>query len=621
MKKILILLALLTGSFNSLCAQQRTSAEAKQIASEFLNQRPTSRPSRLNVLSPASVREAVALRRSRTSQPAGSPQPAAGYYIVNDEANQRFVVVSADKRMYQILGYSDSGTFAAGEAPVQLFDILAWYDAQRAAIPESTARGQAPRRERVKAIAPLIQTKWGQESPYNNDCPTNSWGIRLATGCVATAMAQVMNYHQYPAQGQGGTVDYTTETLGIRQTMDFDALSLDWSKMSDTYSYTSPQASKQEVAKLMHACGVSVLMDYNTESGSTPNQIPYAVINHFGYNPNTQHLLKNYYDSDEWNSIIRSELAAGRPLLYGGIGPAKTTILGDTQEMQGGHRFILDGMDENGLYHFNFGWTGDCDGYFAIDAVNPTKTSRVLGVPTSTVYDFNQDQGMVVGMSPHAVGKEEDIFYTIGLELETSVAVDAATSLTYRPYCCANKASKQVAFRGKFGLGVFSRDWQLVETLFSDDELVSMLHAGGFTNRSVTRTFSYNAQTFQNGRQYYIALYAQHDDSPQPTLVRTPNGEKDWFRATVTGGTVTLESKQQITDGTSGHEKGDVNGDGRVNRADIDSIISVMAALEGGAADSKPSAETIKSADVNGDGRVDVADIVYLSGLLPSADS
>ena len=153
------------------------------------------------------------------------------------------------------------------------------------------------------------------------------------------------------------------------------------------------------------------------------------------------------------------------------------------------------------------------------------------------------------------------------------------TNITYLPYCYANKTNKGHTFTGRLGLGVFDKDWNLVETLCNNDDEAKPLYAGTHLKRTLVSSFTYDASTFQEGKQYYIALYAQHAESSRPTIVRTPQGKKDWYRATVTDGKVVLEAKETITaeEPQTGF-KGDVNGDGKVDVADIAAVISIMKA-------------------------------------------
>lgn len=276
-------------------------------------------------------------------------------YVVNDDANGRFVIVSADERLNTILGYSENGNFEPASMPDALLEIIDGYNRQYDYLleNESNIRQGTPVKTASKAIEPLIKSKWDQSAPYNNQCPENLGlgdGSRCATGCVATAMAQVMNYFQYPTMGNG-SYSYYTASQHIYQSMDFNQLKFNWNNMLDVYDDNSTDEQKSEVAKLMHACGVSVSMDYGTEdsegkeSGAYSQNIPYALVNYFQYNPNTLFRDRNYYTESEWNSYIMQDLEAGHPILYSGQG-------------KGGHQFILDGSDSDGKYHFNFGWGG-----------------------------------------------------------------------------------------------------------------------------------------------------------------------------------------------------------------------------------------------------------------------
>ena len=551
MKKLLVSLFLLliaVGVF----AQRRSEQDALQIAKEFFAPKQATNKARLMAVPRQQVNTAMSRRRVKVQS-----SDEAGYYIVNDEANQRFVIVSADERMYQVLGYSDNGTFNAENAPVQLFDVLGWYDGQYEQLKkENVTIAEAPKRADVEPILPLIKTKWGQGNPFNLDCPLDNKGETSVTGCVATAMAQVMNFYHYPTKAKGGSLSYKTKTTGTLQSINFNEITFNWDALLSEYDSESPNSSCSEVAKLMHACGVSVYMNYDSGSGANPGVIPYAMINYFGYNPNMQYLVKDFYKKNEWDSIIVNELTSGRPILYGGDGPVKTKLLGREEESEGAHEFVLDGMDRQGLFHFNFGWNGNCDGYFATDAINPVEDYSFGEVSLgSTEYDFNHNQGMVVGICPEKIGESQDIFYSLELDLNSNTKVDVTTTLKYQPYCCSNKTNDDNTFTGRFGLGVFDKDWNLVETLINvtDKDLfggIRGLHGGAWKASSYLKSFSYDRSTFQDGKQYYIALYAQHSTSSKPTLVKTVNGNKDWYRATVLDGVVYLEALKIIKDKT-----------------------------------------------------------------------
>lgn len=537
MKRFLLLLAVLLGSI-AMSAQPRSEEQAKQIANNFFKKNPQRKAPMLSVVPQQKVSQTISKKMARGQS---APAQHSSCYIINDEANNRFVIVSSDERMYEILGYSDNGCFDANVAPDGLLFLMDSYNNQFSFVQTSKSVQKSMRTAGKTPVAPLIQSLWGQDNPYNLDCPDvkdDKGNItKSASGCVATAMAQAMNFYKYPQTCSGNNVYYWLSSTKSIHSFKFSGLSFDWGKIANTYDDNSTEAQKAEVAKLMHACGASVFMQYNTSSGANPGDIPYAMIHNFGYNPNMQYLVKDYYGSKEWNGLIEKELRAGRPVLYGGCG--FTVIMGQDVG-EAGHQFILDGMDEGGLYHFNFGWEGKCDGYYSVDAINPSQYSGLI------TYDFNSSQGMVVGVTPEAIGESEDVFYTITLEVDTIVSVNSKTKIKYHPYCCSNLSNEQHKFIGKFGIGAFDKDWNLVKTIALLDG--SDLPAGSWKSLPTTSYFYYDSSTFREGSQYYVALYAKHESSPKPTLVRTKYGEKDWYRAIVKDGKVYLNRKAVISD-------------------------------------------------------------------------
>ena len=518
----------------SMVAQQRSENEAMQIAKEFFGKK--GKTPRLSVVSNQRVSTQI---QKRVGGARKTPTKSRSFFVVNDEANNRFVIVSADERMYQILGYSDNGTFKDDKVPDGLLFLLDSYDNEFSLIQNSTLKHKSRRTEKKAPIAPIIQSKWGQDDPYNLDCPVikDDEGKMQpsASGCVATAMAQAMNHYKYPQNWSGDDAFYWLNSTKSFHSFKFNNVTFDWNSITNSYDENSTEAQRAEVAKLMHACGASVFMQYNTSSSANPGDIPYAMIHNFGYNANMQYIVKDYYNSNEWNALIENELMAGRPILYGGNG--STTFLGESIG-EGGHRFILDGMDEDGLYHFNFGWEGECDGYFSVDAINPVQ--YLLGFPIVT-YDFNSTQGMVIGVTPETIGEPEDIFYTITLELDTIIKVNAQTKIKYQPYCCSNLTNADHNFTGELGIGAFDKDWNLVKKVAS--LAGSDLPAGTWRSLTSSSYFRYDPSTFNEGSKYYVALYAKHNNSQKPTIVRTKYGDKDWYGATVKDGKVYLRRK------------------------------------------------------------------------------
>lgn len=287
------------------------------------------------------------------------------FYVMADNDNGCFAVISADDRFPDVLAYSDRNGFPAGEIPENVAWWLGLYQQQISeglAAPDRLTRSTTFPESRPE-IRPLLTTTWDQTDPYNKLCPLVS-GMRSVTGCLATAMAQVMNYHKWPDYPKGSNAGYT-----------FDGTVLDWDNMLDSYTsgYTTTQANA--VALLMLQCGRAVNMSYTSYmSGAQPQYTLSGLVNHFDYSLDARMELRDYYSASVWEDMVYSELEAKRPVLYGG------------QANLGGHAFVCDGY-QNGYFHFNWGWSGYQDGYFRLNALNPD-----AGGTGSFEGGYNSDQ-------------------------------------------------------------------------------------------------------------------------------------------------------------------------------------------------------------------------------------
>lgn len=529
MKKFLSLIVVLLSGI-TMFAQPRSEQQAKQIASEFFKKKPQRKAPMLSVVPQQKVSQTITRRMARAK---AAPAQRSGCYIINDEANNRFVIVSADERMYDILGYSENGAFNADSLPQGLMDILYGYDEQYEYLQKNAdpSHNYKAKRRAAKVVEPLITTKWDQDSPYNIQCPDEKvFGIvdmKTMTGCVATAMAQVMNYHKYPARGQGST-SYTTVT-NIQQSMDFSSVSFDWQSMTDTYDDASTEIEKDAVAELMHACGVSVHMTYSwLGSEATAQDLAYALIHYFKYNPNIKYYERRYFSKEAWDDIIQEDLVNGRPILYSGLGE-RTDSEGKTYKY--GHEFVLDGCNSEGKYHFNFGWSGEYDGYYELTAITP-KENR----------DYTLDQAMVCNVSPQTIGKHEDIFFATAV-LYDKYEFNAGSSVTatFDPHCAVVESNSYgTLFKGEFGIGVFDMNKNFVKSLYkkSGNDMST-----GTYYESLNAYLYFDRTTFANGSTYYIAPYAKASSSTDYTWMRTTYGLWDYYIATVSDGIVKLSSE------------------------------------------------------------------------------
>ena len=301
------------------------------------------------------------------------------YYIFNIGSDEGFVIIAGDDRARNILAYSDQGSITPAAMPESCRVWLAQYDSEIASLPASVSAtdiaaaddGHYP----TEVISPLLPCKWNQGAPYNYDLPIDpTTGKRCVTGCVATAVAQIMYYYRYPERGVG-SVSY--DDKGTIRSIDFaDYPAFDWDGMHDTYTSSTTEAEAAPVASLMKAVGYASKMAYTSDvSGAQHLVAGMAMIDNFGYDKNMRRYERSRMSDREWNDILISDLKAGHPVLYTGRNP------------EGAHAFVCDGYDGNGYYHINWGWGGKSDGYFALSALTPP--SQSIG-GTDSGYSLNQ---------------------------------------------------------------------------------------------------------------------------------------------------------------------------------------------------------------------------------------
>ncbi|MCM1337394.1 MAG: C10 family peptidase [Candidatus Amulumruptor caecigallinarius] len=319
------------------------------------------------------------------------------YYVFS--GNDQTLIVSADDVAAPLLGSFDSAVTDMNSIPDNMKWWLGEYSRRIAWAVEQGANSQnrlkvalkesTPREAGYHDVAPMIKTTWDQGTPYNLMCPTIN-NKRAYTGCVATAMAQVMYYHQWPQGSCSGTGSATSDENGGTYSMDFSGTTFDWANMLLSYSGSSTTTQKNAVALLMKACGYSVEMDYGTgASGAMSSNLVGGLINNFGYDKGISYTHRDFYSYDQWVDIIYTEMAAGRPVLYGGHGDS------------GGHQFVFDGFRASDkAFHINWGWGGASDGYFLVDALDPNSQ----GIGGNGGEGFNSGQDAVIGIQKPVSG-------------------------------------------------------------------------------------------------------------------------------------------------------------------------------------------------------------------------
>lgn len=380
MKRTLTLILWLVTSM-TMMAEHLTRQQAEEAAKAFLDRQKSS-----------VHRGQLRLARQQPLHSAVTSEESTAYYVFNIGDDAGYVLVSGDDRTPAILGYAESGRFVSSELPSNMEAWLNSVADQIDYLVETDGRNERPRlRVERSAVSPLLHSTWNQDAPYNNACPVDpSTSERSATGCVATAMAQVLNYYRYPAQTTASIPAYTTPTRAISMSA-IPVTTIDWPHMLDSYGPTATAAEQEAVARLMLLCGQSVQMNYTSNaSGAQSTALVNALQNYFGYDKTTRILTRNAFSADDWDELLYTEVAAGRPVLFG------------AQSTGGGHEFVIDGYSSDGLFHVNWGWGGSSNGYFLISVLNPGSTSGIGSSNTDDGYSFDQDA--VVGIQ-HGTGE------------------------------------------------------------------------------------------------------------------------------------------------------------------------------------------------------------------------
>ena len=437
--------------------------------------------------------------------------------------NGGFAVIANDDAFSPVLGYATGTHLSATHAPGFIWWMEAMNRSLEAKLMNGTTETPVPHSESErKAVGPLLTTQWGQDAPFNNLCPEytdkNNTTKKYITGCVATSMAQVMNYHKYPAKGTGSyTHRFNNGNGTITLRADFGSTSYDWTNMLDAYTngqYTNAEA--EAVATLMLHCGIATRMQYNEEgSGTQSYKARNALKTYFGYHPNIKCIMREYFHVEEWMQIIYRELNDGCPIIYGG-----------TTQAGAGHSFVLDGYDENGLVSVNWGWNGSDNGYFDIASLN----------------GFSENQDMVI------VRTADDDRYTDtaqslwGMRDPLSISV-SGTSLTLKANALYNfyEIDFLDGFSGKVDLVAENLSTGEITTLATvDDEIFDMKFGTGFETRPINNIPT-NGLSNGEYRIYMASMPETEDDSWQP--VRSKEGTCNSYLLTKSGNNIELKTE------------------------------------------------------------------------------
>ena len=452
------------------------------------------------------------VKRAKVLNKQQSTTSSRGYYVFPHDGNCGYTIVSGDDRMPEIVGYSTTDTYSEENMPDGMKYLMQAYEAMATALANGDAKAErclaekealaADSTYRQPRVAPLLaDVVWGQTEPYNNLCPMYDDQRRTVTGCVATAMAQLMMYYQYPQMLKSDIPAYQTDSYQLDMPSVSAGERYDWDNMLPQYSgsaYTAAQANA--VAKLMYHCGLSAKADYGPSTGT--NCTPDVLVKYWGYDPDViKQLNREGFSLREWTAILDAELRASRPVYYSGV-----------SFTSGGHAFLCDGADGDGLYHINWGWSGWSNGYFDITILNSDYSGTESA--TAPADGFNYSCSMIVGIMPDNGVTDAPLIVTplltaiegegVGCELLTTERAD--TSGSFRLSIAAEFVNEEeTAFDGYAGVGLKDESGIYLPLSTSKIYLEGMMEDGSCYIEPLTFEIDYS---FPKGRTRIYQIYS-----------------------------------------------------------------------------------------------------------------
>ncbi|MGP1416549.1 thiol protease/hemagglutinin PrtT [Prevotella fusca] len=450
-----------------------------------------------------------AVKGMRTRSAATTQQP---YYVFNDAAGKGFVVVAGDDKMGEVLAYSNEASIDMTNLNPEaryLFDAYRQVYAELGKNKSLTTRAEAAKTE-GDHVEPLVKTKWGQDYPYSKK-------THYVTGCVATAVAQVMYFHKWPAQGKG-QVSYKVNFNNTTRSADFTKSHYDWANMLTDYKRVGVTPQQEDaVALLMNDVGIATEMQYTDRASGTQNYMAErALRNHFDYD--AAMITRANEGVTNFIEIVKKEIRNGFPLY----------ISGDSQN-GAGHAWVCDGFDRNDNFHMNFGWNGQADGYYSLAALNLTSTGSEFN---GAQHSFNR-RLIVIATHPNKPGTpkiDTDIAYnspniTFKYGSDMAFVGDAPTTLSANTKVMYSGFTNQSNsdFVGDIGLGIYNQEGNLIKEIpygqngrdiftktrfiYSDGKMVS----GAVIDEEMTFTLDLTALTNGTYSLYPIAARSQEN--------------------------------------------------------------------------------------------------------------
>ena len=543
MKRYFLSLLTLTLSF-AVFAAPRSEEQAKEIAYNHFCQNGNTRVKAKAL----SARPDLILAGTSSSLLGKGYKAKASNLVSTAEAlyvynlgQEAYVIVSGDDVAEPILAFGNEGAFDTGCLPDNLRYWLQTYADEMEYALAHPATGFATRAgssanamlrsDLPEHVEPLMtyggkRIQWDQNEPFYNDCPKFQGYISVA-GCVATALAQIVYYHRWPAKGQGGRKNYITATHRLSQDIDFNSLRFDYDQMLPRYyhgSFTEEQGA--EAARLTHALGVAVEMDYSPSgSGALSMDVGNAMVKHFGYDKNIHYAIRDFFTLDEWVEMIKTELSQGRPICYAGTSKSV------------GHQFVFEGYDKDNLVYVNWGWAGMSDGYFRLSALAPS--SLGTGGGTSSTGGFIFNQAMWIGMQAPSEESLPGSFFIVDGE---SVEVDKTHLFLGQELTLSTKNyyNGSVDFCGDLCM-ILENTTNGIQTELSDSKSMKVNSGAGFkSTSSPVLSFSGILPVGTDDGDYLLYTASRIPEEPRWSRIRTRAGYNDRYLVRISEGSATI---------------------------------------------------------------------------------
>ena len=451
MRALLLLLAMLSNTM-LMNANPITKGQATSIASKYIS-------------NPTLTKNIVATRSLQ-----GTSSPA--YYIFTNSSDNKFVIISGESSLNELVAYGDNMSKDASNQPPYFKTFLKAYEQVVNAVRTKGVKATAQPMPIKRKVEPLLTCKWSQYYPFNKYTPVIS-GRTTPTGCVATATAQVMYYHKWPTKGKGKN-SYTVAYYKHERHADFSKSRYDWAQMKDEYTYGSPGTVEEEdaVALLMSDVGTATYMQYTPSQSGAQNEAAEAALkNNFDYT--TAFVARSDEGMPAFVDIVRQELTNGFPVY----------LSGNSKGGGAGHAWVTDGLDDKGLFHMNFGWGGQSNGYFSLATLSVEQTGNEFGGrPMTYRYALiailaHPNKPNTLPIDNALMAETPKLKFNIGGSLRMAQRNGDTFSTSTMPIVEMNEfVNYGRPFKGDIGVGVFDMDGKLITACPSD------YHAkGGFT--------------------------------------------------------------------------------------------------------------------------------------------